>query len=87
MKVNLDKFLIETINIVRRNNVITTKDTKDVIDITPELTETLKEWTDWIESNLQTLEALSSKLSEAKSVITKLAYIDKIGAITFVTRL
>ncbi|CAI4039530.1 hypothetical protein SMKI_08G1980 [Saccharomyces mikatae IFO 1815] len=72
MKVNLDKFLIETINIVRRNNVITTKDTKDVIDITPELTETLKEWTDWIESNLQTLEALSSKLSEAKSVITKL---------------
>lgn len=48
MKVNLDKFLIETIDIVRKNNVITTKDTKDVIDITPELTETLKDWTDWM---------------------------------------
>lgn len=73
MKVNLDKFLIETIDIVRKNNVITTKDTKDVIDITPELTETLKDWTDWIESNLQTLQALSSKLSEAKYAILKLS--------------
>ncbi|EJS43387.1 YHR155W [Saccharomyces arboricola H-6] len=72
MKVNLDKFLIETIDIVRKNNVITTKDNKDVIDITPELTETLKNWTDWIESNLQTLQALSSKLSEAKYAILKL---------------
>lgn len=72
MKVNLDKFLVETIDIIRKNNMITTKDTKDVIDITPELTETLKEWSDWIENNLQTFEALSSKSSEAKRAILKL---------------
>ncbi|CAI4064021.1 Lam1p SKDI_08G2020 [Saccharomyces kudriavzevii IFO 1802] len=73
MKVNLDKFLVETIDIVRKNNVITTKNTKDLIDITPELTETLKDWSDWIESNLQTLQGLSSKLSEAKYAILKLS--------------
>ncbi|KOG99215.1 Lam1p [Saccharomyces eubayanus] len=72
MKVNLDKFLVETIDIIRKNNMITTKDTKDVTDITPELTETLKEWSDWIENNLQTFQALSSKSSEAKRAILKL---------------
>ncbi|CAI4035867.1 hypothetical protein SMKI_14G0760 [Saccharomyces mikatae IFO 1815] len=66
VKLSLDKFILETMKVLKRKSLFVTKDSGRKIDLSPSINEYLDNYSIWVENSIDGSKVLNSDINNAK---------------------